>query len=983
MTNDHTPDQPAEVAAPGDSDGHDTTERDAVLDRQLLTRGVSWWGLWAGVAFLIGVLFRLVSLDRYALSPAEGRLAFQAWAVYVGEGAYGLDGVPHLSPVVQLAGAVMFFVAGDTDVTARLAPVVFGIGALALLFLLRPVADRSVMLGMLLTVGLSPTLVYFSRTVDPAIFVAFFAILLVVGFARAAAASDENRLHVWAVVIGISLGGILASGPVGVSLIITALIAFTFSSLTSVGSDHPDAIGAGVRRLVTTPSALAMAVGSLLVSVVLLFTRLLSDMDAILGLIDTFEEWGRLVGTRPTTTPTQFFFWATLLYELVAVVLAVIALLASPLRETPQGRPVLRASTFALWFGAALILQSLSSGREPDQLMLVSLPLALAAGIGLGYVLQRVERYRLLSSMASLIPFAVLAIFIGVVAILMAVARSNDPSASGTSASAMEIVIIVLLVIVPFSLLLSRETTQRDRLHRVGWAALLVLVAVLGAFGVRSASMLAFDRSDKGTELLAQDTSTEGVVAFVDQVMRLSRDLTVGDPTLADPTARYGLTIRIDPEVAHPYRWYFRDFPDASVATAAGWPGADVVIAPTSESMAETGFIVQSRAQFNRVPPAYEGLEASDILSYLRPSKWYDGIRFLLFRDTVAEPPPQQIAIGYSPELSNQINPALGPFNLQDTPGRGSALGQFDTPMGIAFTSDGEIILVVDSINMRVERFTSDGQFIGAWNAETDPNLSFASAFNTGPTGIAVSDDDLIYVADTWNHRVVVIDRSGQFVREIGQRGGQVNLQDSPDPSIDTGLFFGPRDVAVHDGEIFVTDTGNERVQVFASDGTFLRAFGGYGTEPGKLIEPVGIAVSDDGLVYVADSGNYRLSIFERDGTPVDQIPIPSWEGQVPPMNYIAIGPDGLLYMTAPQAGVVDVFDPDSREIIATTRGPELAQLRNPLGITVKDDGEILVTDGELHDVVSFTLTLPDRPGAATPAVGTPVATPQLGTPDA
>src|SRR5699024_5650407 len=107
-------------------------------------------------------------------------------------------------------------------------------------------------------------------------------------------------------------------------------------------------------------------------------------------------------------------------------------------------------------------------------------------------------------------------------------------------------------------------------------------------------------------------------------------------------------------------------------------------------------------------------------------------------------------------------------------------------------TNDGEVILVADSSNLRVERFTAEGEFIGAWSGETDPNLGFATEFNTGPTGLTVGQDDLVYVADTWNHRVVVIDRGGQFVREIGQRGGQVDLGDSPDPTQEPGLFFGP-----------------------------------------------------------------------------------------------------------------------------------------------------------------------------------------------
>ena len=754
------------------------------------------------------------------------------------------------------------------------------------------------------------------------------------------------------------------------------------SVVASSSQTRPDALGLGARRIAGTPAALSLLAGAIIVTVVVVFTRLFSDLGALAGVLDTFEEWARILGTRPTTTPTQFFFWATLLYELVGVALMLVALFSSPITPSLKGMPVLRGSTFAIWFGVALVLQSLSSGRAPEQFTLISLPLMLAAGLGLGYLLERVERFRLLSSLASLLPLAVLALTTGVIAILMVVARANDETATET-APIQAVVIILLLVIVPFSLLLARAMTQEgEHTRAVGWSALLVLVAVLGIFGVRGASMLAFERSDQGTEMLAQETSTPGVTAFVDQVVRLSRDLSVGDATPADPTARFSLSIAVAPEIADPYRWYFRDFPDVRVTTAAGWSDADIVIAPTPESMAEQGFIVQSRVQFNRVPPAYEGLESTDILSRIfSPSEWYAGIRFLLFRDTIAVPPAQQIAIGYTPELSNQINPSLGPFNLGDSPGRGSALGQFNNPVGIGHTADGNVIFVVDSGNLRVERFSGDGEFIGVWDGETDPNLAFAEAFDIGPTGIAVSADDLIYIADTWNHRIVVVDRSGTFVREIGQRGGQTDIGDNPDPTIETGRFFGPRGIAVDGGEIFVTDTGNERVQVFASDGTFLRAFGGYGSEPGKLLEPVGIAIGPDGRVYVADSGNERLSIFERDGTPVTQVPIPSWGGQGTLENYLAFGPDALLYMTAPDAGVVEVFDPRSGEIVLTTRGPVDSPLKQPVGITVMPDGEVLVTDIGLNDVVRFTPDVPEG-GEATPAAS-PAASPAPGTPEA
>jgi sugar lactone lactonase YvrE len=858
-----------------------------------------------------------------------------------------------------------------------------GIGIFGLVLALRPVNRPATTVGLLLTVALSPSLVYFSRTIGPAIFVAFFSLLFIVAISRAAATRSDTGLLAWAATAGFALASLIATGPIGISAGLSVLIACVVTAFTaSVSKDgSPDAIALGGRRLIGTPGAVLFGLGVMLATLLVWFSRLFSDVDGVTGILETFSEWGQIVGTRPSTTPAQFYFWATLLYELVAVVLLIVALWSSASRYRGGSAPRLHPGVFGVWFGVSLVLQSLSSGRSPEQFLLVSLPLVLGAGFGLGLVIEKIEENRLFTTIASLVPVAVLGLVIGVVAIASAVARANAPGASlDTFAFQAEILMILLLVVVPLSYFLGRECTRPGRGSRVAWSAFVVLVLLLGVYGARSASMLAWERSDEGTELLAQQTTTDGVTAFVDQTTRLSRDLTVSDSSLTDPTGRFGISIAISPDVEFPYRWYFRDFPNVNVTPPAGWNDADLVIGLTSDGMQEAGYIVQSRAHVNRVPPSYEGLGIGDVAPYIfNPSRWQDGIRFLLYRDTTAEPPPQQIAIGYSPELSNQLNPSVGPFNLDDSPGRGSALGQFDTPIGVDVTADGEVILVVDSANTRIERFTADGEFIGVWSGQEDPDLAFAAAFGTGPTGLTVDDDDLIYIADTWNHRVVVLDRNGDLVREIGQPGEATDLGDSPDPTLQPGLFFGPRGIAVSGDEIYVTDTGNERVQVFASDGTFLRAFGGTGSEPGQLIEPVGIAVGPDDLVYVADSGNQRLSIFSKDGEAVDQIAIPSWEGQTTRVNYLAFGPDGLLYMTAPDAGVVDVFDPQEGTIIYTITDADNADLERPIGVAVMDDGTLLITDEAQHDVIRLIPELPNGEPAATPEPELPEATPSGG----
>ncbi|MBA3413937.1 MAG: hypothetical protein H0U10_01760, partial [Chloroflexia bacterium] len=433
---------------------------------------------------------------------------------------------------------------------------------------------------------------------------------------------------------------------------------------------------------------------------------------------------------------------------------------------------------------------------------------------------------------------------------------------------------------------------------------------------------------------------------------------------------------------AWPWRWYLREFPEATIvpAGAAVASGAEVIVAPDVLAAEAAGYEVRPVPMLTGAPPAVVAPDLGDLLRrVVWPGDWIADGRFLLFREGLVAPEPRAVGLGFGPELASRVSPtaSVGPYSLAQRPGAGDAEGQFDRPLGVAAAADGTVY-VVDSGNARVQRFAADeaGSFLGTWGGPGS-ELELAQATGgLGPTGIAVGGDGLVWVADTWNHRVVALDTEGQVAVQIG--GGEAaDLGDDPAAvGGEPGRFFGPRSVALAGDEVFVSDTGNERVQVFGLDGSFRRAFGGYGSEPDRLIEPVGLAVGPDGNLAVADSGNARVSVFTPAGEPVRQIPVAAWPAPDPSgarpafQPYLAFDGAGRLYATNSTGGTVETFAPDGTalEPLFVAGGERFEQ---PIGVAVAPNGELLVTDSGRNAVLR--LPLPAAPPAGVPGAASPV----------
>ena len=229
-------------------------------------------------------------------------------------------------------------------------------------------------------------------------------------------------------------------------------------------------------------------------------------------------------------------------------------------------------------------------------------------------------------------------------------------------------------------------------------------------------------------------------------------------------------------------------------------------------------------------------------------------------------------------------------------------LGEFKSPVGIALNPSTGYVYVVDDYTSRVQVFTSAGGFVNAWNLADFPNEVVSGMAVAGASGN-------VYVPDIENNVVNVYDGSGTLLSRLGVG--------CPDPyslrgctaGNATGQFNAPWDVAVDQssGNVYVTDTGNDRIEKFDSNGNFLTAWGSTGSGDGQFAGPSisvaqgpeGVAVDSTGNVLVTDPGNSRVEVFTKDGAFLTAFgSTGTGNGQFSTPIGVAVNQAGVAYVT-------------------------------------------------------------------------------------
>ncbi len=295
-------------------------------------------------------------------------------------------------------------------------------------------------------------------------------------------------------------------------------------------------------------------------------------------------------------------------------------------------------------------------------------------------------------------------------------------------------------------------------------------------------------------------------------------------------------------------------------------------------------------------------------------------------------------------------------------------------PHGLAFDSSGNLV-IAERDGHRIRRVDATGVITTvAGNGAADFAGDGARATEAAlcyPESVAVARDGSVYIADSGNHRIRRVDRHGVIATIAGS--GERDIAGDGESALEAGLDH-PRGVAISvDDSIVVADTFNHRVLLVQRDGT-ISAVAGTGDDQGASADdgpateavvecPSGLAIGGDGSMYVAEGWFVRRVDAAGTITTIVGTDEPSSLGDGGPAvdasleepQALALGHDGSLYIADATANRVRKVDPDGvittvagtgEEGFSGDGGPAIdAELAWPRGVAVAPDGSVYIAD--------------------------------------
>jgi len=628
-----------------------------------------------------------------------------------------------------------------------------------------------------------------------------------------------------------------------------------------------------------------------------------------------------------------------------------------------QGTPPLMVFFFGYWFIQSFVAFSWAGEKMPWLLTHISLPATLLAAWVLGTLIGRVPWRELRYDFGWAVP---LLTFLVVTSVLVAAYAfsGSDQTVDGLRARLRGITPLIFAGLCVFALLTIANWFGGRVVLRL---AALTCAAVLFLYGIRATVLVVYRHPDTPIEPLIYTQTAPDVPILVDQLEKLAINQSRNQRTADDPTGGYTMPIVLDGggsrnsgegSLAWPMQWYLRNYRNLrwldvdTNPTVGSDVGAVVLykphVTPELRDQLEEDFVQTSEGVFNwwfpefrsddpaRPALGYKSLGAEGVGAVLawplRPSNWSTLGNYMLYRKLPLELKGREMAV----------------FMRRDV-----------APGGAASQA-----AAVPTVTLVPETIMAQGELNQA-------------------RGMTVDADGNVYIADTTNHRILVLDPGGQQLRTFGRLGGgEGQLNEPSGVSVDS------------DGNVYVADTWNARIVKFGADGRYLATWG-RGTTPfgepfndpatGQMVQryatdnkddpeanarnplgffgPRNVLVRND-RVYIADTGNKRIVVTDRDGNFLEQFGnLGSTPGQMHEPIGLGMDEQGRLYVGDTWNGRIQVFQTD------TDRGvnPAPIQTFNVTGwlpntyydpyIAVAPDGRVWVSQGARNTLGEFNTT--------------------------
>jgi len=739
------------------------------------------------------------------------------------------------------------------------------------------------------------------------------------------------------------------------------------------------------------------------------YTTFLTNMQgALTGMIGSLGYWLAQQGVKRGNQPLYYYALLQMpFYEFIGLAGALLAIILAlfnkkPKKDneeiiaseeqieqtntTPTNFTLPKISLF-LFLGISFLIAFSIAGEKMPQLTLhITIPFLLLTGMTLGNYFDSIpwhEESPRKKWKGILINFFVVADLFSIFIILLGnnlpFQGKTQAQLQNTYAFLFRILFLALMIILQHTSLRSWPKIAKSKVF------IIAIFILLAGITCQSALRASFVNYDYATEFLVYAHAAPDPKEILSQVDKISRKLTGG----------LNLQVAYDNDALYPFWWYFRHYPNritymenvtrnllSAPIIIAGQNNYDSVEALTRKEYYSFEYFRlwwPNQDYFNlTLDRIISMLKSADMRQALfniwfkRDYTFYAKLTNNDFLDVKTWSPSQKMRMYVRQDIADEVWDILSEDALVRKPA-GSSYAAITTtidpiqfiggdkilsePRGIDIAPDGSIY-VADTRNNQIKHFSPNGTLIKAWGSYgnvADGNTNAAGGTFNEPWDVAVSNDEIVYVTDTWNHRIQKFTSDGQFLSMWGYFG------------IDNSslAYYGPRGITVDTkGYVYFSDTGNKRIMVFDKNDHFVIQIGNGGVEVGQFNEPVGIALDKDNHLYITDTWNSRVQVIESNlelntFTPLLSWNVEGWYGQSANNKpFIAVNKDGNVFITDPEGSLIFEYSPRGELLHAwDIRGISNDVITMPVDIDFAEDGTMWVSDAANNMIYAYDLT--------------------------